>query len=274
MNTMYRSAVAYLISAIIAAIIAGWVWTYRAPDLVFETAVCSIVLMVALALEIILRKAPRIEVISSFVFFATTVTMAVFICLNHESYVRNRWPFEPFVGFKMIAVLLPVLCPPNRWSSWSSFAVLAILPLQRYYSWEPVFQTAVGIQEPWVTVVFVIAAAVIYEFRLKLAVVQRMEMELSVRSKTLRRFAHLLLGAQHLMNTPLQRMEILVHLMGTKFPDATPLVQKFQACFSSVRQISKILTFADANVHWDAVQLPQNAEHLEAEVKKLISDFK
>ena len=267
MNSMWRSSLIYAINGIIGSSVMGVFWSYRAVDLADEVAAGAALLLVIVVMLFLLRKSAKIEVISSFVFLAITAIISIVICLNHEKYVRSHWPFEPFVGVKIIAVFIPLICPPKRWAGLGSLALLAAFPIERYYSWEPAAQMSLGIQEPWVTTAMVLVASAVYLFRLRLAEVQEAEVRMVVKLESLRQFAKLLLGTQHLLNTPLQTIELLARNGRHEDPEAQVTLEK---SFNFVRQLTRVLSLANVKVQLSDIQLPTSPLELEIEMKAVV----
>jgi hypothetical protein len=266
-NSMWRSTMIYAVNGIIGSGIMCVFWSYRAVDLADEVAgglLCMGLIILALHY---LRKQAKVELLSSIFFLLTTVIISVVICLNHEKYIRSHWPFEPFVGVKIIAAFIPLICPPKRWAGLCSLALLALFPLQRYYSWEPSAQMSLGIQEPWVTTAMVCVATAVYLYRLKLTEVQHAEVKLAVKLESLRQFAKLLLGTQHLLNTPLQTIELLTRNGNGSDPESRATLEK---SFNFVRQLTKILSLANVKVQLSDIQLPSNPRELELELKSIV----
>lgn len=269
MNTNLRSTVAYLICGIVGAATMALVWMVRAPVLVPETLFGLSALLASLIFLWIFRHRTWMESVSAGTFFAATVILTTIICLNHEFYIRSHWPFEPFVGFKILAVFVPLICPPNKWAGWASLSLVGLVPVQRYYDWDATSQLAVGIQEPWVTFVFALGAGVIYAFKLRIETVRETEAIVATRVQTLERLITLLVGAQHLLNTPLQTIELLAHKSMLKDPE---MAQAFSRAFSAIRNVVRVLSIANTRVPWERVVLPANSVELEAAFNEILID--
>lgn len=271
MNTMYRSVLIQLSITFIALVIMTLFWLVRAPELIPAGVAGSFLAAAGFAFIRFMREKSWIEGASSVISIANKVMVIAIIFGNHEYYIESHWPFQPFIGIKIAAFFLAIICPPRRSVGWISLALLGFVPIWRYYFWEPRYQMALGIQEPWVTLVFVIGSAIIYSFRLRLSEFQQFEIEMKVRVKTLARFARLLLGAQHLLNTPLQTIELTVARLTPRgsFDD-----QKLQQAFASIREVSSLLASIDGHVQWEShMVLPKNSGDLEKDMRSILRDF-
>lgn len=271
MNTMYRSLLAKLFFTFVAFAIMTLFWLARAPALIPAAVVGTTLAATGFLFIWLNREKTWIEDASAVVWIATTVMVISIIFGNHEYYIESHWPFQPFIGIKIAAVFLPIICPPRRSVGWTTLAIFAFVPVWRYYFWEPAYQMALGIQEPWITFIFVAGSAIVYSFRLRLAEFQQFEIEVAVRVKSLARFARLLLGAQHLLNTPLQTIELTVARLTSRGSSDD---KKLQEAFASIREVSNLLASIDGYVQWDShIVLPKNSGDLEQDVKSILHDF-
>lgn len=270
---MWRSAVSQLQCSLVALAGMCLVWWFRAPEL-FALAFfvfCFSVLMLIGAF--VIRNHPSAEYFSSWSFVITTFALCVAIGYNHDYFVRTNFPFEPFIGIKAMAVFFPLLCPPVRWVGWTSMGLLVVLPLHKYWMWDEQARLTLGIQEPYVTVLFVVLGGMIYHYRLRVNEIQAEEVRIEARTKALQQFANMLIASQHLINTPLQKIEILVHLLLKKHAEPPDTRQQFDTYFDTIRRVTRVLSYTDGRTQWDTLQLPANPKELETQVKKVLKEF-
>ncbi|PWU17779.1 MAG: hypothetical protein C5B49_08275 [Bdellovibrio sp.] len=120
---------------------------------------------------------------------------------------------------------------------------------------------------------FVVSSAVIYVYRRKLTQQQEKEVVLKTKTQTWQRFAHLLLGALHLINTPLQSIQIIGHLIRRNDPETAPLVHRLENAISTIRNVLTAFSFADSSVDWKNSNLPTGPDQLKNDVNSILKEF-
>ena len=249
-------------------------WWWRAPNLFPGAVLVSGIFLVIFALLLVARAKPYAETFSAWVSIVIVVVNAIFISYNHEYFSQGFVVFRPFLGIKLLAMLLPLVCPPKRWVGFTSLAILGVTPVIQFLIWGELERATVGIQEPYVTVIIVIAAGIIYHYKLGYSEILESEMESTIHAKALQRFANMLIASQHLINTPLQKIEILVDLMmAGRQPMDKNMARQFKTNFEVLRRVTRVLSFADGNTHWDSLTLPSNAKELEDHARKVLKEF-
>ncbi|MBC7465522.1 MAG: hypothetical protein H7256_05975 [Bdellovibrio sp.] len=212
----------------------------------------------------------KIEV-SCFVYIANVVAVGFGVLINHHFWLKMGTPFEAFFGFKIVAIIIALQAPVVTWVGWSSLIFLFVAPLTQYFIWSPEQQGLLGIQEPGFTAVVILSCGFIYFQRLKILEMVKKQAQLKASEVEIRRFAHLLLGAQHLINSPLQVIESGIDLIRIKHPDTEPIVKKIEASFEPIRHVSRLLSFGRQHLNWDEVNLALTVEDLEKEIQKISS---
>ena len=163
--------------------------------------------------------------LASWIYLTNILVTVLMISLNHEYFVRANITFAPFLGIKLLAAIIALQAPMVRWVGYVSFAALLLSPPLQFFHWSPELQANLGHMEPWLTLTIVVCAGFIYQHRLQFFEMLEKKAKLEASAAELRRFTHLLLGAQHLSNTPLQIIESATQLIRDQLPEAEPLVQ-------------------------------------------------
>jgi hypothetical protein len=210
--------------------------------------------------------------LSSSVYFFNVLITCVFVSLNHQYWIRMGLPFETFFGFKITAILVAMQAPSRRWVGWASMSLLLFAPLTQFFLWTEKQKHLVSIQEPWFTVLVITSAGFVYFQRLKLFDMVRKNAVVEAAEVELRRYAHLLLGAQHLINSPLQVIETAATLIQLQHPDTKPLVDKIQLSFEPIRHVSRLLSFGQKHLNWDDVSMALTVEELQKEVQSFSTE--
>ena len=215
------------------------------------------------------RTKPTVAIVT---YFANVIACSLGTLINHHYWLELKVPFEGFFGFKIIAILIALQAPTIAWVGWSSLGFLFITPIVQYFFWSPEQQKLLGVQEPGFTAVVILSCGYIYFQRLKIFEMVQKQARLQASAAELRRFAHFLLGAQHLINSPLQVIETAVDLIRIKHPEAEPLVKKIENSFEPIRHVSRLLSFGRKHLNWDEVNIALTVEDLEREIKKISGD--
>lgn len=224
--------------------------------------------LTALGFELAIARRSWRDRVSALVFLGSTILASVVIALNHEYYIENNLPFQPFIGFKILSLVIALICPSSVWVGMASLGVAGLMPLERYFFWEPSARAVLGIQEPWLTTLVSILAAIIYVFRLRLNWLREAEIGLAAKLKIIRRLANLLVGTQHLLNTPLQTLELLMRNGNMSEPGVK---ESLGRAFASIRAVTRILTMINKSAQLESSALPSNPEALEAEMRNILN---
>lgn len=191
------------------------------------------------------------------------------VVYNHQIWVNLNQPFTPFFGFKIILIIVALQAPVVQWVGWSTLLFLFSAPIVQFLTWTDEQRLILSVQEPWFTSTVAIACGFIYFQRLRIIEMVRKEAQLEEAADQLRRFAHLLLGTQHLMNTPMQVIESGVDLIRIKNPEIEPIVKTIEKSLGPIRRISRLMSFGRQHLQWENVSLALTIEELEAEIQKI-----
>lgn len=206
------------------------------------------------------------------IYIVNVVACSIGVLINHHYWLLLGVPFEGFFGFKLMAVLVCMQAPMIAAIGWASLSILFLTPLLQYLVWTPEQQKLLGLQEPGFTLVVVLCCGIVYFHRLKIIEMIQRQAQIQANEAELRRFAHFLLGAQHLINSPLQVIEASVDLIRIKHPETEPLVRKIENAFEPIRHVSRLLSFGRKHLNWDEVNIALSIEDLEKEIQMLSTE--
>lgn len=244
----------------------------KMPQIAFHT---SFILLTCLTSQILLwvfRKTRPLH-LASWLYMANVWVALATVTLNHEFFVRNNLPFGAFLGVKMMAAIIALQTPMVRWVGGGCLFALAAVPFLQYFHWLPEIRQNFSSSEPWITLAIVTCASFIYFHRLNFFAVVEKKAKLEASATELRRFTHLLLGAQHLTNTPLQVIEGTTQLIRDQHPQTAPLVEKIEKAFVPIQNISQLMSFGNKHISWSEVHLPSSIDELEKEVRVLAKEL-
>jgi signal transduction histidine kinase len=242
----------------------GVTW-HSAPSIALTFVVTSSWSLMTLLVLWMFRKSKPVD-LTSWLYIGSVLICAIGVNVNQEFWLRAGIPFAPFFGFKYIALLMALQAPPKRWVGRVTLSIVFIFPLIQYLSWEVTEKKLIGVQEPWLTLLSVVCAVVLYEQRLQTLAMAEKKARLEAGAQEMRRYAHLLIGAQHLLNTPLQVIQSTAELIRLRHPDSGPLVDQIDKAFVPVQEINRLLSFGRKHVDWKDVKLPETVAELEQEI--------
>ncbi|MGZ3721949.1 MAG: hypothetical protein ACXVA9_03400 [Bdellovibrionales bacterium] len=173
-----------------------------------------------------------------------------------------------------MALIIALAAPPPKWPIWMSFLMIGVAPAVQYYVfWEPSQRAEMGEQEPWITIAFTISCVLLWLHRWKLIETSRREAIVRARAMILEKFAHLLLGAQHLTNSPLQIIDAQIHLLGKLHPESKDRIEIIRRALAAVKRVSSLLAIEKLRIRWDQFEAPTNIQNLESAVKELSTEI-
>jgi hypothetical protein len=265
----WRASTAIAAAAFVAILISMLIFPKYGRSLAIAWASLAVFSGLNLALLLIFRRA-RSAALATVSLVAICLAALTGIWINHEFFIGAPKPFQYFFGHKLLALGLGFVAPPAK-------AVTAILlfltgaaSLIQYFHWDPALRATLPIQEPWQTIITVAVSAVIYGYRLHASEVARRAAELETRTDLLQKFAHLLLTAQHLANTPLQTIENTTAVLRTRNPELEPQLAPIERSLTRIRETVRLFTRCDSLIDWSAVELPESNEDFERRLRELV----
>ncbi len=269
---MWQTAQLMTMNTSISAIIVLVGISQKAPALIAEVSFLLLCTVAAgLALFFARKQEPLRLAEAIYLFLICIGVNAVWHCQAYWAELNQ--PFQAFLGYKVFAVLFAIQAPSSRWVGWGSKLCLFTVPLLQYYLWPPEVKALIGPQEPWLTVLTVVCSGIIYHRRLKHMQVTRNQARLEALSFTSHRFAHLLLGLQHLSNTPLQVIESSIQLLRDRPEDQVDMLAKMEKALVPLIQVSSALSLDRLPLNWQNVRLPATVEEFETEILELAKEI-
>lgn len=193
-----------------------------------------------------------------------SIIVTASVLYNHEEYVQQQILFMPYIGIKILIVTLALSAPPNRWVGWFAFIVSGGAPVAQYYSWAPELRMKLPVQEPWITVIVAVAGIFLYLYRCRVYELMRKEEQ----AEALRRYSRLLLASQHLLNTPLQVIELSTSLITRSDAERKVALENIKKSMATIRHLNQLLSFGEKTIAWDDIKLPRSIEEFEKNVQE------
>lgn len=268
-SRMWNSSFNLTLTCAICLGLATSVFSARLPELFLPNLVILIVLCICLLILWITKKRSS-EVLPTGIFISSVLLVIAVVYMNHEVYVRQNLHFMPFIGIKLLCLALALTAPPKRWLGWSSLALCGLVPMFQYYSWAPELKARLPIQEPWITLIGAICGLFLYAHRCRVYEFLRKEEQ----AEALRRYAHLLLASQHLLNTQLQAIELCTSLITKDEVDRKLALETVMRAMSTIRHLNSLLSFGETSISWDDLKLPGSIEEFERNVTEFKSEMK
>jgi hypothetical protein len=261
-QTMRQATYKLLITASIVLPINFFVWLVRAPQLVLPVTICLFLTLVMLIGLLLLKKESRLV---EWIFLAEIIFLLTMTYFNHEYFVVDI-VFQPYVGIKFLALFIAVLTAPKRLVGWLSLFLCAVVPFVQYYHWPFELRRNLGIQEPWATLMFIIASGVIYYSRLQTLALIKKEGAASERVLVYQRLRNLFAGLQHLNNTPLQTIELSIDLAREESNQETlALIEAIDRSFKTLYRTLRLLSLGETSAV--GLRPSDTIEEFEQEIK-------
>jgi len=265
-STTYRtwsSSFNLTLAALLSLVIAASVFYTRMPALFYPNVIACVLLCISLfILWINKRKKP--ESIVTINPLLTTAIVVGTVLINHSFYVLQELLFMPYIGIKILVVVLALSAPPKRWVGWTAFFICGIAPVIQYYMWPLDLRLKLPVQEPWITTIFAVAGVFLYAHRCRVYELLRKEEQ----AEALRRYSRLLLASQHLLNTPLQVIELSTSLITKSDEDRKVALENIKKSMETIRHLNQMLSFGESAIEWDGMKLPRSIEEFEQNVQE------
>jgi len=204
-------------------------------------------------------------------FAFSVLNISVNVAINHEIYLREGWNIlVPFFGLKLLAVAAALAAPAICLPAHAAFVAIIGAAFAQFLWWTPEQRAWVGLEEPWITIGFVVASYFIWYARRRGIELMRQKAALAAQNEIFKKFAVLLLGAQHLMNSPLQTIAANVRLIELENPESAERVRAIDRAFEVVQKVGQIISFGDDHIHWKDTELPTDLEGFSIIVGQLV----
>jgi hypothetical protein len=242
----------------------------------------GVLLMVPILIRVFRDRPLSVQVVALVV---VASTLWVTIAFTNWYRAEHGERFQPFEGFKLLAIVVALVAPARRWLAavviLGSGAIAAI----EYAAWPAEWTSRLAGQEPWVTILYAAIGFIMYLVRLRNMQLERAATRDRAEAAALERIACVLVAARHLANTPLQSIEATSALLKMKHPEAEDLTAKLDRSIKRLRRFTRILSAYEVHVNWndremrDAVALMESqaddvdAPDVDGEVQRARSEL-
>jgi hypothetical protein len=209
------------------------------------------------------------------ILFLEALIISAIVAVNHEIYLEHHWLLlHPYIGLKISIIVMALAAPPLALQTVEVFVLFLLTPIvQMYLFWDSSQRAVIGPEEPWTSIAFDCCAASIWYYRLRNLELSRVEAVHFAQINLFRRFVHLLLGAQHLTNTPLQTIATNARLIGLEYPQTEARVKAIERAFQTVHRVGLLIAFGDQKIRWDGDRIPDNLDELIKLVHQISEDM-
>jgi hypothetical protein len=192
--------------------------------------------------------------------FATGLVTSAFTA---QPQLRLGGHAEMFESIKMSLLVIALLAPSRRVGLlW--LAAFALLPLIQTLFWPAGMRTLLPVGEPWVTVVFGLAAAGVLIFRRRAATLQRELVRARAERIAAARVARLSMAVRDLANSPLQTLSSGVELLSGEGRDVR---DRMERALHKLHELGETLNRADEALGFRTDAFDAQAE-LEAALRR------
>jgi len=207
--------------------------------------------------------------IPNFIFLLLVTIGQVVMWNSNEHIVHTEKIFEIFTGYRITALVIGLLAPPVQWLGWVVIATTGVVPILHFYSWSPLLRAQIGLQEPWMTLMYVTVSGILYSFRSNQLRIERKSASLQQRVEMLQRFTHIVVNTQHHINTPLQTIENSVSAIRKKDPELSSTLTLIDRSINRIRNVMNMFSLADTNRVWKEEIAPVSSEEFEKLIHEL-----
>lgn len=210
------------------------------------------------------------------IFFLEVLNIVIVATISHEIYLEHMWMIlVPYIGIKLAALMGALAAPEIAFPTLAAFGLLILAPfIQALILWTPAERLILGPEEPFITIAFVAVSILIWHYRRNGIELARQKAALAAQNEVFKRFAILLLGAQHLMNSPLQSVAANVRLIETDCPQVRSRIQAIDRAFETVHKVSQLISFGDDYIDWDEKDMPSDLQGFSELVHKMALTMK
>lgn len=266
---MWRTSLALASLIALSSGISTIAFTFRAPAHQLPMAIVTVASL--LTFLFLLASGSRTQPLKSVgLFFWSTALILIGVWVNHTLFFRAGRPFEPFIGNKVLALSIGLIAPPFLWVGMTTILAAGILPVIQYLLLDEAVRHALPVQEPWITCICVLIAVITYIYRLKWYETQLRAAQNEEKARMIQQFAHLLINAQHLANTPLQTIENTVAILKAQHPEQQKLTAPMERSLTRIREVMQLFSYCDSHINWEEMELPRTLEAFEKRMKELV----
>lgn len=266
---MWRASAATSAIAMVSGIIGSVGFLVKMPQ--FSIPSMLLALGGGAALVVLLVSGLRSRsVLSITAFFFSAFLVLSCVWLNQQIYLQTGKSFEPFVGDKIFALTVGLIAPPILWVGLVAILATGIAPLVQYLLLSTEVRQVLPVQEPWSTLVFVMVGLGVYVFRVRSYEIQLKAARLEERALLLQEFAHLLINAQHLANTPMQTLLNSMSILKAKNPESEQLLEVMGHALGGIWRVVQLFSYCDSHINWEEKNIPVSLEDFEKRLKDLI----
>jgi len=271
--SMWRASVMLAGMAAGSALIASIGFLFKAPIQVRPMLAASMAELVILIILLAFRKGARLSLsIPSFLLGTVVVLSAIWV--NQTFYLSTDLVHEFFAGNKILALGIALIAPPILWVGITAIFAAGIAPVVQFALLAPQMRQKLPLQEPWLTWIYIAVALALFLFRRKWHETQLRSARNEARALVLQQFAHLLINAQHLTNTPLQTIENSVAVLRARCPEQVELIATLKRALARVKEVMKLFSNSDSYIDWREMELPKTVAEFEMRLNELLEKVK
>jgi hypothetical protein len=259
-QTLWHSTIKLYIVTISYFILSGF-WVFNKHPYLFNEKLGFLVLSLLFLFALIFKKLSTRSI--AWLYIIEVLLLLISISINHQYYVENALRFQPYISIKLLGLFLALTAPALPWVGWTSLVATAAMPLLQYSYWPQAYQFQLPLQEPILTLCFVIVSGTIYLNRLYHLEILKKEIIISQKVLMLERLGGLVAGLQHLNNTPLQTIEMIIALLRTKHSESEIIIQTLERSYHAILRVNKLLGYCSSS---HSNKSPSTIQELERDI--------
>ena len=130
-----------------------------------RTWLATIALMLALVPAMLMLPPRAWSSFGGWIFLFLVGVASAETWINNNVQARAMETFEPFMGFKLVAVFVAVIAPEEPWVGLASVVLVALLPIAEFYGWPEPVRHHLPRPEPYSTLQYAVMGAILLVHR-------------------------------------------------------------------------------------------------------------
>lgn len=171
---------------------------------------------------------------------------------NNQAMAKIDLHYEPFIGYKIVALMIAVVGPMYPWI-WASFALVfacAVLPALQYFQFPVEARLYMLSPEPWPTILYVTVAVAMLAYRIRMHKLEEQLMHVFVETTTDHRLAKAYLAIRDMFNSPLQSLALIPALLRTNTPETEKIAGYVEEAVGRLEALSQTLYSFNQREDW------------------------
>lgn len=173
--------------------------------------------------------------------------------VSNLSIAHMHLQYDGFQGFKLAALIFAFMIAAPIWTGYVVIGICGLAPVVLYFSASDDFQRSLPVQEPWITVIYAVAAFFLLFHRRRTARLERHLAHTEAQKSVLDRFARAMLALRDLSNTPIQTMIGTTAMLKEEKVEPAEIARINEQALQRLEELNKIISEYEHQIDWSQV---------------------